>query len=182
VNVHISNGKSQIARGRLNPDTRQIEWTEGQPSAKIQERAQEWLLTRGKYDIARAKKGMSILRTGEGEEGKPGGGKLGEGANFALGAAMFADLVTEAVRQYRVNKMEGVTGFHLNIAGKVIVTNLQKFGETVGAGAAVSLGGQTFYLQKNGNWVSPNGDTLTQGDDGNFFIDGHAPTSGGNQA
>ena len=84
--------------------------------------------------------------------------------------ATLADLVTDAVQRARINGMESRTGFHLNIAGQIEVMNLQKFGQTFGAGAGVKFAGQTFFLQENGTWTSSTGDELTQDSNGDFHV------------
>jgi RHS repeat-associated protein len=169
VNVHVKTNNGEF-RGRLNPDTKQIEWTKGLPPKQIAEAAQRYVLSRNKYDIAAAKKEMSVLGgTREGE----GGGKLGGAANAAFAIMAIADLVTQAVETGRINKLEGTTGFHLAIDGSMIVTNLQKFGDTFGVGTGVNLNGNIFRLNDSGQWVDSRGNTLTQDGDGNWKV--HRP-------
>src|SRR5262249_18596244 len=123
-----------------------------------------------KYEIAAAKRQMSILggtrRAAEAEATT----RLGGAANNAMALATMADIVSNAMTQARVNAMENVTGFHLAIDGTVQVTNLQKYGDTLGSGAQVQYQGITFTLDEDGNWTSPSGYTLTQNDDGTFHI------------
>jgi len=170
VNVHIKDGNSAAVRGRLNPATKQIEWTQGEPSAKIKARAQEWLLKNGKYDIAAAKREMSILggTRGEGDATT----ELGEAANKAFILMTLVSATADGIHRAQVNSMEGVTGFHLDLANNTVVTDLQKFGDTFGVGASVDAGGSRFTLNGEGKWMdsSGSGAELIQGKDGKFRI------------
>lgn len=126
------------------------------------------MLSKGKYDIAAAKKEMSVL-------GGTREGKLGEATNTAFAIMSILDLATQAVEMDRINKLEGTTGFHLAIDGSMVVSNLQKFGDTFGVGASVNLNGDSFKLNNSGQWMDSRGNTLTQDKDGNWQI--HTPTA-----
>jgi hypothetical protein len=67
-------------------------------------------------------------------------------------------------------KKHGAPGFHLAIDGSMVVTNLQKFGDTFGVGAGVSVNGDVFRLTSSGDWVDGAGATLTQDKDGHWHI------------
>jgi hypothetical protein len=168
VNVHVKI-KNDEYRGRLNPDTKQIEWTKGTPPKQLAEAAQRYVLENGKYDIAAVKKTMSVQGgTREGE----GAGKLGETTNLALAIMNIVDLGTQVYNMAKINGLEGTTGFHVQIDGSLAVTNLQKFGDTFGVGAGVNVNGDTFKLNGSGNWVDRNGSTLTQDKNGGWHIQG----------
>jgi RHS repeat-associated protein len=164
VNVHVKTNSGEF-RGRLNPDTKQIEWTKGAPPKQYAEAAQAYVLSKGKYDIAAAKQEMSVLggtREGEGA----GAGKLGEATNLAFALMQIVEIGTQAYSMSKINALEGTTGFHVQIDGSLAVTNLQKFGDTFGAGAGVKLNGDTFKLNGSGQWVDRQGNTLTQDKNG----------------
>ena len=169
VNVHIKTRNGEF-RGRLNPDTKKVEWTKGAPPKDIAEKAQDILVERGKYDIAQAKKEMSYLggtRKGEDEEEEVGSSGLGKVGNTAFAALSVIDFVANEVVLLRINSLEGSTGFHLDLNGSIKVTNLEKYGETMGTGARVSFKGDTFTLQDNGAWTDQVGNQLIQ--NGNDF-------------
>jgi hypothetical protein len=172
VNIHIKVGNAKAIRGRLDPDTGQIVWTKGKPSNKIAERAQRWLVKYKKYDIAKAKKEMSYLGGTRGKEEKAAEEGLGDAASRAITIAMIADLASDAITRARVNSLEGTTGFHLDISGQMIVTNLQNYGDTFGTGATVQFNGDTFTLGKDGTWKDPFGNELTQNQNGHFAVIG----------
>src|SRR2546430_10279328 len=115
VNIHVKDGNSKPIRGKLNPDTKQIEWGDGAPSKAVQARAQDWLLKNGKYDIAAAKKQMSIL--GGTREKEEEGGSGAASKVFALSTLI--DIATDQYLRTRVNAMESTTGFHLAIDGSI---------------------------------------------------------------
>lgn len=163
VNVHVFPRSGGEFRGRLDPDTKTIVWEKGAPPKAIAQDAQSWVLSRGKYDLAAAKKQMSILGGGEaGEEGANGGSKLMEAGSLFLMAMQAVDMVANATQMARINKLEGTTGVHEDLAGTLHVTDLNKFGETFGVGAGVSVNGDVFRLQNDGTWTDAHGQQLYQ--------------------
>ena len=162
VNVHVFSKNGEY-RGRLNPDTRTIEWTKGTPPKSIAEDAQAYCLSKGKYDIAMVKRGMSVLGGGRGvEEGEVGGSRLMEAGSWLITALQLVDVLVNTEINREINKMEGTTGFHLNMYGQMVVTNLDKFGDTFGVGAGVSVNGDVFRLNGDGTWTDANGAQLYQ--------------------
>jgi RHS repeat-associated protein len=173
VNIHIKDGNTKAVRGKLDPDTGNITWTDGQPSNKVAKAAQEWLVRNGKYDIAKAKKEMSILGGNKTKEGSADEGISGA-ASKAIIIAMLADVVADQITRTRINSMEATTGFHVGIDGQLAVTNLQKFGDTFGVGTMVKFEGDTFTLGADGLWTDANGNQLTQDSGGIFHIHGQS--------
>jgi RHS repeat-associated protein len=164
VKVHVFPKSGGEFRGRLNPDTRTIEWTKGAPPKAISEEAQGWLLARNKYAIAAAKREMSVLGGTRGaEEGEAGGGsRLMEAGSWLLMALQVGDMAANAARVSEINKLEGTTGFHEDLDGTMHVTDLNKFGDTFGVGAGVSVNGDVFRLKGDGTWTDSYGQQLYQ--------------------
>ncbi len=166
VNVHVFSKNGEF-RGRLNPDTQKIEWTKGIPPKAIAEDAQAYCLSKGKFAIAAAKQEMSVLGGGKAiEEGAAGGSKLMEAGSWLLMALQVADIGVNAERMREIYKMEGTTGFHLDLMGNMQVTNLQNFGDTFGVGAGVSVNGDVFRLNGDGQWMDKSGAQLYQDQSG----------------
>jgi hypothetical protein len=83
------------------------------------------------------------------------------------------EIAIQVAQMSRINRLEGTTGFHLEVDGSLSVTNLQKFGDTMGAGASVRVGtGDKFTLNGAGNFVDSQGGVLTQDKTGAFHIQG----------
>lgn len=93
-------------------------------------------------------------------------------ASKAITIAMIADLASDAITRARVNSLEGTTGFHLDISGQIIVTNLQNYGDTFGVGATVQFNGDNFTLHEDGTWKDPLGNELVQNQNGQFNVVG----------
>ena len=110
---------------------------------------------------------MSVLGGGNAlEEGETGGSKLMEAGSLLLMAMQLADIGINAERVREINKMEGTTGFHLDLMGNTHVTNLQNFGDTFGVGAGVSVNGDVFRLNGDGKWIDNSGAELYQDQSG----------------
>ena len=153
VNVHVFSKNGEF-RGRLNPDTQKIEWTKGTPPKAIAEDAQAYCLSKGKFAIAAAKQEMSVLGGGKAiEEGAAGGSKLMEAGSWLLMALQVADIGVNAERMREINKMEGTTGFHLDLMGNMQVTNLQNFGDTFGAFQSTEMFSDSTAM--GSGWTNP---------------------------
>jgi len=176
VNVHVFPKSGGEFRGRLNPDTRTIEWTKGAPPKAIAEEAQGWLISRNKYALAAVKREMSVLggNRGAGEGEASGGSRLMEAGSWFLAIAGIADTAINEYQRASVNKLEGTTGFHIDMVGQYVVTDLGKFGDTFGAGAKVSADGDVFTLQKDGTWTDHFGQQLYQDSSGIHIRPGSA--------
>jgi RHS repeat-associated protein len=163
VNVHVFPRSGGEFRGRLDPETKTIIWEKGAPPKAAAQDAQAWVLSKGKYDLAAAKREMSVLGAGKaGEEGELGESKLLEAGSWLLMALQVGDMTVNAANVAAINKLQGTTGFHEDATGTMYVTDLSKFGDTFGVGAGVSVNGDVFRLNNNGTWTDVYGQQLYQ--------------------
>lgn len=167
VNVHVQTKNGEF-RGRLDPVKQEVIWGKsGEPPRDVLRDVQNILVSRGKYDIAEAKTKMSYLggtrkKAGE-DEGESS--TLGKVGNTAMALTILLDAIAGSAQNYRINKLEGITGIHADWSG-LHVTDIEKYGEYAGTGASVTFEGDTFTYQDDGTWRDRLGDQLVQDKDG----------------
>ena len=74
------------------------------------------------------------------------------------------------IARARFNSHESETGVHLDIAGALVVTDLAKAARFLPVGSSIEVGGDRFFLQKNGTWKDGFGNQLVQDKSGIHVI------------
>jgi len=162
VNVHFEKSgkdiKYDLKGGKLVPahDDAAPKW--------LLKKAQRILEDTGKFEMAAEKGAFSGAKV---TDDAPVGGTA---ASIAI--LQLADIGLQALQQLRSQQSELETGYHLDLAGERVVTNLAKYGDNEGPGASVTVGDDkdVFTLGDDGKWLDQKGNQLNQSPDGQFYI------------
>jgi RHS repeat-associated protein len=170
-NVHVKKSGNEVARGKVNPETRKIEWDN--PSALgqgIKDEVQALAEAQGMYELAAER--AAVFNAAREAKAAAKGGKGGGGTLASIfNILMLADMMLQEYNREHFNSMESVTGVHMDIMGNIVVTDLQRASQFCQAGAQINHNGHIFTLDNDGHWKDKKGNELHQDDDGHFYSD-----------